>query len=128
MSRAEVMSLLRREANHGYGGCMQCPHCEGSGLIGGAIPGYRSALGVIDNTPLTAAQRKQYKAAAAAVNRKPRKVLSPAQKIAKVLASAQAFEARGGVAKPKPKSRAYGDLASVLAELGLEQKEPELFE
>lgn len=63
MSHAQILNLLHREANQmsGYGYGFECPHCEGSGLIGG-FAGQREIYGKLDERPLTAAKRKELRA------------------------------------------------------------------
>ena len=59
MSHAQILNLLHREANQmsGYGYGFECPQCEGSGLIGG-FAGQRDIYALLDNKPLTTADRK----------------------------------------------------------------------
>lgn len=87
VSRADVLDLLQKEANmSGYGMDFECPHCEGSGLIGG-FAGQKDIYSRINDVPLTAAQRKEQKAAIFAAlasdKEKARRVKkTPAQKLA----------------------------------------------
>lgn len=111
MSHAQVLDLLHREANQmsGYGMDYECPHCDGSGLIGG-FAGQKSIYARIDETPYTALERKARKAAlfdalASAGEKARRKKKTPAQR----LKAAENIVARGGVplVREKGNSEAY---------------------
>lgn len=106
MSHDQVLSLLRREANQmsGYGMDFECPHCDGSGLIGG-FAGQRSIIQSAADVPMTVAERKKFLAALKknlGANDPPRKVRSLEDRVK----AAKSYYDRGGVPLPKSASKA----------------------
>lgn len=105
VSHAEVLNLLHREANmSGYGYGLECPSCDGSGLIGG-FEGQRSAFGAVNDMKLTKAEREAYKKKLKAVlgkDDKPR-VMSKEKRIAAM----QAYIQRGGPKEKKAHAKKY---------------------
>ena len=118
MSHQEVLDLLQRQADmSGYGMDFECPHCSGSGLIGG-FAGARSLFSEAANIPMTVAQRKAFRAqvkSTLGAEDKPRKIRTPADR----LAAAQALIARGGQPKARAKAKKYSaqDVLTILEEM-----------
>lgn len=107
VSHEDIQQLLRREANmSGYGYGMECPSCDGSGLIGG-FAGQKEAYAELANRPLTVAQRKLARKAiinafgTEADKRGPKPMTAERR-----LKLAQAVVAREGAPGPKRRAKA----------------------
>lgn len=118
MSHAQILNLLHREADqmsgYGYGYGMECPHCEGSGLIGG-FAGQKSFSAALNDLPLKVSDRKKYRQQALEllnaeqkIEMKPRKKLTANDRVE----IAREIIKRGGLPKPKIRAPVY-DTTSV---------------
>lgn len=123
MSHAQVLDLLHREANQMSGYGFECPHCEGSGLIGG-FAGQKSFNAALDDMALSVANRKKYKQAALRllndeqkIQTKPRKKLTAADRVL----IAQEVIKRQGAPKAKKVAPKYEPeiVGQTLARLGI---------
>lgn len=125
MSHAQILNLLHREANQmsGYGYGFECPHCEGSGLIGG-FAGQSDIYRKLDERALTGAQRKELKAKlfdalASEGEKKRRNAKKTAEQRRK---AAQRILDRNGEVIKREKGRSAADnMARALAILGIDE-------
>lgn len=125
MSHAQILNLLHREANQmsGYGYGFECPHCEGSGLIGG-FAGQSDIYAKLDEQSLTGAQRKELKAKlfdalAGDKEKARRKAGRTAEQRVK---AAKAILARNGVVVKREKgASAAANMARALKILGIDE-------
>ena len=134
MSHAQILNLLHREADmssgygFGYGEDYECPHCEGSGLIGG-FAGQKDIYAALDAQPMTAAERKKRRAflfsKLASDAEKTRKANSklPARRVKAAeqrINAAKRIIAANGVLAPRAKAKTAEELVahamSLLAE------------
>lgn len=115
VSHAAVLNLLRKEADQmsGYGYGMECPSCEGSGLIGG-FSGQQQFYSLAAKEPMTVAQRKAFiKKIKSTLGKDDVPRFTEAERRERRMASARAFIERGGVPKP---TKVYGPKQSFTAE------------
>ena len=122
MSHAQILNLLHREADmsSGYGFGFECPHCEGSGLIGG-FAGQKDIYAALDAQPMTAADRKKRReflfgklASDAEKNRKANSKL-PTQRLkaaAQRIKAAERLIAAKGVLAPRAKAKTAEELVA----------------